>query len=401
MVLPQLGLAYGIKKLNTLFGRNSIWLFTIFYASCFVITSETTGDAARYAEELKLMYDQEEVRSLSKILTFQNGNTDLYQPLITYFVSIFTKSYKLLYVIFGTVLGFFYSRNIAYIIRGTLGSPGVIGIFLILLFSFQVHIGMALNGVRMWTAAHVLIYGLINLFYLSNKKGYIFILLTVLIHYSFIFPVILVFFYKSTKNVIPRKTYLILFILSFFISKIDLATGRTFVSYLPTVFASSAGAYVNEVHEDKLTNESSNNVQKKHWSVNAGKTTKLGLVFIITFLAYFRSNIRSYKFLESLFFFGLLFYSLSNLFSAIPSAGRFFIIAELIIFFIGTKLLLKQIFYDTGKWWFYLLVPLIIVSILFSIRMLLNYPSFWLLLGNPIVAIWSSESQSIYELIGM
>jgi hypothetical protein len=348
------------------------------------------------------MHEHFEWSNLFQILTYQADNTDLFQPLITFFVSAFTDSYKVLYSIFGVVLGYFFSRNLTFISRSNQYRGYLLGLSLIFLFSFQIHLGMALNGVRMWTAAHILVFGLISIFYLEKTSGRCFVILTIFVHYSFFLPAILVLLFSTFKKQVPAKLYLIFFIGSFFFTRVDLATGRAIVAYLPDAISTSASSYVNEVHEEHAYGEAVNANQNKHWSVSAGSYSRTILVLIFTYLGFFRSKLIGTGRLEYLFYYGLLLYGFSNLLSDIPSAGRFFKIAELILFFVGARLFFdNQLRRINIPLLSAFVVTLALLASLFPLRMFLNYPSFWLLVGNPITLIFSSETDSIYGLLGL
>ena len=175
--------------------KNVIWLFTIFYGLTFVIIGGGK-DAARYKNDFVKLAEDPHITFEEFTGYLYNEDTryvDIAQPLISFIVSRFTNSPKYLFATFGLVFGFFYSRNINYLLLRVRQRMKPEAIPFIVLFALLVAIWQ-INGFRFWTAAHVFIYGIFNLNDGKKVKGILFSTLSLLVHFSFVLPLIVLLF---------------------------------------------------------------------------------------------------------------------------------------------------------------------------------------------------------------
>src|SRR5699024_6903270 len=95
---------------------------------------------------------------------------------------------------------------------------------------------------RMWTAAHIFIYGLLPFVFEGKKRGGAIASLSVLVHFSFIVPVGLLLSYTLLGN---RLTlYFIFFLSTLFISEINIETFNDVIEhYTPEVFQERTSGY--------------------------------------------------------------------------------------------------------------------------------------------------------------
>src|SRR5699024_1023376 len=117
------------------------------------------------------------------------------------------------------IYGFFFSRNIWYVMERLEGKirPATILLFscfcLVMPFWF-------INGFRMWTAAHIFIYGLLPYLFEGRKSGLVIAVLSILVHYAFIVPVGVLFAYLLLGN--RLIIYFLFFVTTFFVSEINI-----------------------------------------------------------------------------------------------------------------------------------------------------------------------------------
>src|SRR5690554_5035961 len=89
------------------------YLFLSFFFGLSFVVSTTGADSERYAETLAQYHKQ----NYSLFDVFDNlyvagGNTDVYQPLLTWLVSVFTDNAHVLFALFATVFGYFWFRSL-------------------------------------------------------------------------------------------------------------------------------------------------------------------------------------------------------------------------------------------------------------------------------------------------
>lgn len=167
---PFLAVLVAVRNYKSAWAKNVVWLFVAFYGYTIVISSEGI-DAASYRNYFIQMVQADLNWDIfSKMLYSDNGGyPDVVQPLITFMVSRFTADYKILFLMFALLFGYFYSRNIWFLLdrAGTslkkLSIPIIISFVLIVPF-------WQINGFRMWTAAHIFFYGAILYLLDVSKK---------------------------------------------------------------------------------------------------------------------------------------------------------------------------------------------------------------------------------------
>ncbi|MCH8534619.1 MAG: EpsG family protein [Flavobacteriaceae bacterium] len=372
-----------------------LWFFTSFFGLTFVLT-EDSGDAIRYAEDLYNMHSNLGYDGFKGLLLVSGGYTDLYQPLLTFLVSVFTDDPKYLFALFGLVLGYFFSKNIFIVLYAIKSNKNKFAFLLVILLAFVIHIGSGINGVRMWTGAHIFIYGTLSYFLHNNRKGLIVCLLSIFVHFSLLLPVLILFGLVATNFKFSLKLAYIIFLASFVFAEANFSLGRDLVQNLPGVYDERASSYVSEAVENQILTKG---YRERHWSKNISDYSlkALSLIFASILFFYRRKLIQSNG-IKHLFLFGVLFFSLTNYFSLIPSIGRylkialFLILVVYIISYINNKEIRKPI-YNLA------ILPFLVGYLIFQLRVFLDYPSLWLIIGNPLVAILVDNEITLYKFI--
>jgi|694.fasta_scaffold00393_54 hypothetical protein len=398
LVFPFFGLIQAMKNYKLPWAKNMVWLFVVFYG--YTMFRPMGMDSYRYVLKLKEL--TESPRSWDSFLsTFFSvdidGNVtfDIYQPLITNFVSLFTDNGNVLFAFFGLVYGYFYSRNIWFILS-EVKTDTLPKAFWALFFSFVSIIGFwELNGVRMWTAAHVLFYGVYILLIKENKKGFIYILLTPLIHFSFALPVGLFFVYYLVK--LPHRTFYYLYVASFFVSSLNVTVVGTFLEgILPEALLPKAKSYTGEeflegyVAQKEVTN----------WYVQYFRNVLNYSVFFLFTVIHF-GKLKMYlenKYFVNFMNFSLLFLAIGNLLLSLPSGGRYLLIAQmfglavLLLFYIrySSASFQKTLFYCT---------PLFVFYIIVCMRKAFDTISLMTLFTNPILSTIIDTPVPLIDLI--
>ena len=242
------------------FAKNIIWLFVAFYGFTMVISDEGM-DANRYKDNFITLASSKTSAKDFIDLLYQEGSNyvDAAQPLITFFVSRLANDPRILFAVFGLVFGYFYSRNIWYLLDRA--GPQIKKSNLIFIFVFAIIIGFwQINGFRMYTAAHVFFFGAIQ-YLIDNKKGGIAIAsLSVFFHYSFILPTTILLLFIA----IPKKAawFYWIFVVSFFISEVNIPIlSDTLTNILPGVFHEKIAGYTSDVYIDAIAND----LTTKNW----------------------------------------------------------------------------------------------------------------------------------------
>lgn len=329
LVNPFLGFINAFRYFKQDWAKNSVWLFVIFYG--FTMAKPEFADSTRYVTQLKTLNESESswgafVRTLFVLDERGQGSLDIYQPVVTYIVSLFTGNGDVLFAVFGAVFGFFYSRN-SWLLLQTVSQKSMHWSLWLLFVAFLCVIGFwSLGGVRMWTAAHVFFYG-VFLYLIQNKKAGLFIAaFSMLIHFSFMLPLAFLVFFIFVQPSFRLLFYL--FLGSFFIAELNLSFVNTAIqTYAPEFIVPRVQNYANEeVAEGFFERKAMAN-----WYVLLlNRALNWGILFLYGIL-YFRNRTKlvASKSWIKMFGFSLLLLIFGNLMAGVPSGSRFVLLAQL------------------------------------------------------------------------
>lgn len=386
LVWPMLAVVSAFKNNRSNWAKNIVWAFVAFYGFSFAIGAENSGsDIVRYVAEMKDLHSMEMTIADAESYFLQSGELDVLRTLIALVTSRITDLQAVLTLIYGIIFGFFYSRNMWYVMERLRGKKKPITILLLSCFFLIVPIWY-LNGFRFWTATHIFLYGLLPFLFEGKKKGIFFSLSAILVHYTFIIPVGILFGYLLVGN--RLTVYFAFFLLTFFVSEINLQTFNSIIeNYTPEVVQERTSSYRSE---EKVKEARDGPDKKLNWYVllyvRALKWSVMGFLVVLFFRG--RPFFRAHKRYLSLFCFTLLFYGVANLFSSLPSGARFVTVANLvalalIIFYLQDCE--KDIVMERFIWF---ATPALLLFVVVTIRTGLYSVSATALLGNPILALF-------------
>jgi hypothetical protein len=395
LILPLASLINAFKYKNLKIITNTIWAFVVFHGFTLIIYSEGI-DAARYAEKLENLHNQPITWYNFLLSFFSSQNVDIIEPLLSYGVSLFTDNSRVLFLVYGIVFGYFYSRNIGYLIKNVHFKYSKSVIFLITIFALTIPF-WEINGVRMWTAAHIFFFAAVRI--IDGKfhlKNIVLLLLAPLMHFSFVLPVTVLMAFKILGN--RPLLYYISFLFTFLISEIELGAVREIVTnYTPEFLNDRVVAYTQDNQMENIKEQALDNAFYIRYQ---GIASKIGMIILLSYLVALKKTLRrvspkAYNYLS----FSLFFLSIANLISLIPSGGRFLSVAYL--FAITTFLLFWGAKHFQVK-------PLLLEKIAFSCFFFSGFISLWkgfqtmsvmLVIGNPVFALFSNLETSLAQVI--
>ena len=133
-VSPFLAVVYSLRNFRATMAKNVMWAFAVFFGMAIAVGKESQGsDINRYMEEVTEMYYQE-FNIASAIEYFEKSSEiDILRTFLSVLVSRFTSDGYVLLIVYGFIFGYFYSRNVWYILDRLEGKLKVISMFLIAL----------------------------------------------------------------------------------------------------------------------------------------------------------------------------------------------------------------------------------------------------------------------------
>lgn len=395
-ISPFLTLLIAIKNYKASWAKDVVWLFVAFYGYTMVISVETM-DANRYRDWfLQLVQSDMTFAHFIDLLYSQTTNyVDILQPVISFLVSRITSDYHILFLVFGFVFGYFYSRNIWYLIDKS-GYP-LKRESILLIIVFACIIGFwDINGFRMWTATHIFFYGTIRYLCEKKKKGLIIAVTSIFVHFSFIFSVLILVIFVIIKEKV--HIYFWMFIITFFVAEIDLELIRkTLFNFAPDFLNDRITNYTSE---DKIESLKETYHQLSWHAQYYAKVLKW-VIFTFIIVLYFKGLkfIKANKILNSLYSFSLLFLAFANIVSFLPSGIRFVSVA--ILFALSTIFFYTQ--FGPKEQYIRKISPLAIIALLFycvvKLRIGFNTIGVITILGNPLLSILMDIDIALIEFI--
>ena len=384
LLSPFLGFVQAFKYHREAWAKNSIWLFVIFYG--YTMCRPEIMDSSRYVANLVNLYDKPMTWDIfiSSFYSEESNTVDIYQPLLTFVLSRFTNDGNILFAVFGIVYGYFFSRNIWLLLDLSKGTKVDLKYWLLIITFICVLGFWNLNGVRMWTAANVFFYGAFQYLVNGKKNGIFFLISSVLVHFSFILPI--GFFLLFVLVRIPWRVLYFLFISSFFISSLNISAVRTKLeSVAPAFLLPRVTGYTSDEYVEVVSNMN----ESVNWYIKIHSDSLMWTIAILFTIIYFSKSrkFKEDKSFSNLFGFSLLFLSVGNITSLLPSGGRYVLVAQLF----GVALL---VFYyvrfkvDLFDRWLVLLSPLLYFFIIVSLRISFETISVMTILGNPLLALF-------------
>ncbi len=149
----------------------------------FVYAPNPESDMVRYLQEFERVSRLSFQNLYEEILSGEFS--DYYSITLSYFVSYFTYNPKIYLAIASMIFSYFYLRSISLILNSFALDNSIFSNILIFVLHFYVPI-FFINGLRFYTAFFVFFYALIRIYFFKNRKFYFLLVITPLIHISYI-----------------------------------------------------------------------------------------------------------------------------------------------------------------------------------------------------------------------
>jgi len=400
LIWPFLSLMTALWNYKSSWGKNILWAFVAFYGFTFAIGAENEGsDIVRYVAEVEQLHriDMSIVDAAGYF--YESGEVDILKTFIAVMLSRITENQSIVTLVYGIIFGFFFSRNMWYVLEQMEGKIKPITLLLFTCFFLVVPIWQ-MNGFRFWTATHIFIYGLLPYLFEGKKSGLIVSSLAIFMHFAFIVPVGVLYGYTFLGN--RLVFYFSFFVLTLFISEININMFNNIIeSYAPEIVQERTSSYRSEAAVEKHREGQGEQaawyaryyVAILDWSVRG--------FLVVLFFKGRKFFMKNYKWL-SLFSFTLLFYGVASLFSSLPSGGRFLAVAHLPALALITLYVQNREHEVVMKRFILAATPLLLLFVVVAVRIGLYSMSATSILGNPIVAVFlTGEYISLNDVLKM
>jgi len=370
-------------------------LVSFFIGTSFIIQLESNNDSVRYVKEFERYFDEQE--SLSTVLSraYNDGGKtlDLYQPLVTWIISRFTDNSKILYGVFGLVFGYFWFSTLK-LVSEFMPTKKTRLVFVLFVFLALINPIWNINGVRMWTAAQVFIFGLLIYYLKQSNKGLIFVFSSLFFHFSLTLPIFIWFTFTLLLRFLPRTFSLqvafFTYIACFFFGQVSASELNDLFGYLPE-FLQQKKSYLNEDYVEKVSQSNTN----FNWYINWSQDLKVYIIVFFNFLLF--NKIRTKELINhektKIVTLILLFSAFFVLIKEVPSGRRFLVISDALTVSILISYGLYVVRNST------LLIAFLLFVIAITIRSGLDFFGFSLFVGNPITSFLFINEAPIIDFI--
>lgn len=314
--------------------ERNLWILFFFYllfGLCFTLNPETGFDSLRYVD----FFESMEYGSFSDIyfanMVNEGSIGDIYFPTVAWLASkIGGSNYHIMFLCFALAFAIFTINSLkVFYANSHTSMPWMYSlvVFILICNNFIFNI----NGMRFWTAAWILLYGVLSFYVVGQKIGLLWILVTPLVHSTFIIPILLIIVAKFLGRY--EKIWILFLIISVPFSFLSVSLIPIISNYIPDLYLGKFDFYT----DSKYILERSSGVGFTYLEDSLRFCLMILEVFVL--YKYFKSERRNHNWkLRSLFHFTIIFVAFANFFSAIPSVGRFITVAlPLVVFLIWIK----------------------------------------------------------------
>lgn len=400
LIWPFASLVLALKRFREPYAKTIFWFFCIYFGFVFVygdiVPGRATKDSAIYAEILISQHEDKIslVELISSFYSKKGGQVDIYQPTITWLVSLVSGDPRLLFAVFAAIFGFFYSQNLWIVFSRIEKSVGLL-LFLLMIYYALINPIWYISGVRMWTAAQIFAFGILKYFIQNERKGLFWAAASILVHFSFIFPVVVLLLWLIISE--RAIFFFALYVISAIISEMDIEIMNKVFAFLPDVFESRIEGYTSESYLSAVNEASSQASLLLTITAEISKSLIYFWVSVLYFTKKKWSDALPRCF--SLFLFILLLGSFTNLAQEVPSFSRFFTLTYLLFFAIliiilgraGSTIIYRK----------YLLFssPFILYLVLYQFRIGFEFIGVLTFLGNPPLSLILDSQTPVIDFI--
>lgn len=326
---------YSLFNIKSKSSQNIFFLFCILFGYTFVIENRE-ADSWNYLQDFyvdsKIDFTQY-TKIVNEYIGFDSNVKDLYTLTCNFVISRFTLNYHFLMLLFASVFAFFYIKSFKYLTNTNIQISTIPFYLLAFIFTFSNPI-FNINGVRFWTAAWLGVFSMLKIYVDKDNRYYFLAIVTPLIHVSYLIYVLVIIAAKISAKI--PKLMIIIYIFSFFFSYISFEIIEKYKSFLPAVLQNIIWSYT----ESETAINRMNNINEYSLPLYATILNSLPKLFINTCVIVFikeRDKITNNDTSSKIFGLILLWMTLLNLTSGIPSMGRFIYLVIPIISYLWAK----------------------------------------------------------------
>ncbi len=330
LIFPFFSMLYSLLKVKN---ERNLWVLFFFYLTfglCFTINPDLGFDSERYVEQFRRL-DSDNLRDIYIANIMVDGNVgDVYFPVVAWVTkTVAGTNYHVMFALFALVIAIFTVKTIEIFYKHVHNGQWWMYSLMVFLLIMNNSV-FNINGMRFWTAAWMLAYGILSYFVEHRKKGLIWVFITPLVHTTFIFSILLFVIRMFTGRF--KRIWTILLWCSVPFSFLSLEFIPVISSYIPDIYMNKFEFYT----DNKYIAERASGIGFTYLENFLRTCIMLWEVYCLYRLTKVYGE-EDYKY-QSLLQLSVVFVTVSNFLSVIPSVGRYIIVGlPLVLFLVWTS----------------------------------------------------------------
>lgn len=224
--------------------RYVIFAFFLLFGLNFTINQSSGFDSIRYVEYFNHL---DITLFLYDINSYLNGTgevKDIYFQVVALITKSFSDNYHILLLLESAVFSIFCIKTLKPFIGNACNRVSKYDWFILTIIVFSTNPIFNINGVRFWTASWITVYALLSSFTTGSKNPLLFLLITPLIHSTYIIIVGLYFVYIFFGKY--QKFWFLFSIISYPLSNVCFKLIPSIFTSLPLIYQKSLSHYTDE-----------------------------------------------------------------------------------------------------------------------------------------------------------
>jgi len=390
-IWPFLTVIIAMNNYQEKWTKNIVMLFISFFAYSRAMPTAGYSDVLSYKWKFEAMVEVDFSQMIGNL--FIGGNPEFFTPFIQFLVSRFTTDYKIFFAVYGLIFGYFYTRNLWFLLGRVRTKMNYILILIFILIVMNTPFWNAAES-RWMFALQVFLYGIIHYSFKNKITGMLILFSTMFVHLSYVVPIGVFALFLILGN--RLNTYFVFFIISVFFSTLKGGDLRSQSSLLPTVYQERVEGYTNESYIENKKDS----FKTANWYVGFYKKPLYYSIIGLTVMlfVFYRDLIFTDIYIYQFFNFSLLFSGVANMIAPFSSAGRFLILSAALVLLTTFLVAIQHKIIKVSSF-LKLATPFLLIFIVVTLRIGFDSASILTLFGNPIMATLFDETTPVIEFI--
>jgi hypothetical protein len=209
----------------------------------------------------------------------------------------------------------------------------------------------------------------------------------------FPFALLLIFRFLPTK----LSWFFAFYVGASFVNEIDLEIVRNLLGYLPEVFQSRMKSYTGEAYVERRQEAAESFAWHVRYAEMAGRF--IVYVWVIAIFLLKRYWSKQLPDVSKLFALALFMGGFAQIASLVPSGGRFMVIANSLLWAVLILIIGQNYFYNKLKPLKLATFPLLGFSLIFSIRVGMDFYGISALVSNPLFSIFLADQVPLIQFV--